>query len=266
MGRGGLSDHNYALKTGFDPESAAWPAWIADLVGPSLLPRVDPVGTAWAPVDSSVAADLGLSASCQVHAGTTDSIAAFLAAAPLEDDVAVTSIGSTLAIKVLSNQRVDVPAMGLYAHRVRDFWLVGGASNTGGAVLAHFFSTDDLERLSADIDPDDPTGLDYYPLLEAGERFPVNDPDLRPRLTPRPTSDVAFLQGLFEGIARIEAQSYALIAAQGGPMPSRIYSAGGASKNTALTQIRQRALGVDLPRALHTEASIGAASLTGLVG
>ena len=123
-----------------------------------------------------------------------------------------------------------------------------------------------LERLSADIDPDDPTGLDYYPLLEAGERFPVNDPDLRPRLTPRPTSDVAFLQGLFEGIARIEAQSYALIAAQGGPMPSRIYSAGGASKNTALTQIRQRALGVDLPRALHTEASIGAAWLTGLVG
>lgn len=37
--------------------------------------------------------------------------------------------------------------------------------------------------------------LDYYPLLRPGERFPVNDPGLPPRLTPRPEDDAVFLQG-----------------------------------------------------------------------
>ncbi len=62
----------------------------------------------------------------------------------------------------------------------------GGASNTGGAVLKEFFTSDQLKELSAQIDPDQPSGLDYYPLTKPGERFPVNDPHLEPRLTPRP--------------------------------------------------------------------------------
>ncbi|MEM9438515.1 MAG: FGGY family carbohydrate kinase, partial [Pseudomonadota bacterium] len=163
MGVGGLSDFNNALKTGFDPEEAAWPTWIGELIGNSLLPQVDAPGAAWAGLDPAVAGQLGLSLSAQVHAGTTDSIAAFLAAAPMEERVAVTSIGSTLAIKVLSEQRVDLPSMGLYSHRLGDFWLVGGASNTGGAVLAHFFTPDELDHLSGEIDPGTATGLDYYP-------------------------------------------------------------------------------------------------------
>lgn len=37
--------------------------------------------------------------------------------------------------------------------------------------------------------------LDYYPLTKPGERFPVNDPAMQPRLTPRPEDDARFLQG-----------------------------------------------------------------------
>ena len=62
----------------------------------------------------------------------------------------------------------------------------GGASNTGGAVLKEFFTSEQLKELSAQIDPDQSSGLDYYPLTKPGERFPVNDPRLEPRLTPRP--------------------------------------------------------------------------------
>ena len=62
----------------------------------------------------------------------------------------------------------------------------GGASNTGGAVLKAHFTDDQLKELSQHIDPEKPSGLDYYPLLKAGERFPINDPFLEPRLTPRP--------------------------------------------------------------------------------
>lgn len=75
-------------------------------------------------------------------------------------------------------------------------WLVGGASNTGGAVLKRYFTNQQLQQLSARIDPSHPTGLDYYPLTQAGERFPVNDPYLQPRLEPRPADDAIYLQGV----------------------------------------------------------------------
>lgn len=261
MGKGGFSDHNNALKTGFDPEDADWPDWIKELVGEAILPRVDPVATVWEPLDGEVAAEFGLARDAMVCAGTTDSIAAFLAAAPMTKGAAVTSIGSTLAIKVLSDRRVDLPAMGLYSHRVGDFWLVGGASNTGGAVLASFFTPEELTKLSAEIDPTRESGLDYYPLLEPGERFPINDPDHAPRLTPRPSSDAAFLHGLFDGIAAIEAQCYDLIIQEGGAQPRSIYTAGGASGNATFKAIRERVLGRQLQIAAETEASIGTARL-----
>jgi len=76
-----------------------------------------------------------------------------------------------------------------------DGWLVGGASNTGGAVLRKYFTDQQLAALTARIDLSRPTGLDYYPLVTAGERFPVNDPALAPRLEPRPADDAVFLQG-----------------------------------------------------------------------
>uniref|UniRef100_A0A0E0AIN6 Uncharacterized protein n=1 Tax=Oryza glumipatula TaxID=40148 RepID=A0A0E0AIN6_9ORYZ len=117
----------------------------------------------------------------------------------------VTSLGSTLAIKLLSNARVDDARFGVYSHRLDDMWLVGGASNTGGAVLRQLFTDDQLVALSHEIDPSVPSLLDYYPLPKRGERFPVSDPNMMPRLQPRPESDTAYLHGILESIARIEA-------------------------------------------------------------
>lgn len=78
---------------------------------------------------------------------------------------------------------------------------MGGASNTGGAVLRRFFSDAQLAELTQRMDASSPTGLDYYPLTAPGERFPVNDPALQPRLEPRPADDAVFLQvgGLRQG-------------------------------------------------------------------
>ncbi|TIV76123.1 MAG: carbohydrate kinase, partial [Mesorhizobium sp.] len=81
----------------------------------------------------------------------------------------------------------------------------GGASNSGGKVLARHFSVARIIELSAAIDPATETGLDYYPLGTAGERFPIADPTLPPRLTPRPASDADYLKAMLEGIASIEA-------------------------------------------------------------
>lgn len=70
----------------------------------------------------------------------------------------------------------------------------GGASNTGGAVLRRFFDDAALAALTPRLRPDAPTKLGYYPLLRPGERFPIADPALAPRLEPRPADDALFLQ------------------------------------------------------------------------
>ncbi|MDE0210347.1 MAG: FGGY-family carbohydrate kinase, partial [Boseongicola sp.] len=260
-GRGGHSDHNNALKTGLDPATGTWPDWIGNVIDTALLPLAHAAGTPVSEIEPDFANRIGLASSAVVCAGTTDSIAAFLAAAPPKTGTAVTSLGSTLAIKVLSRKRIDDPEIGLYSHRLGDAWLVGGASNSGGAVLAHFFSSEDIDQLSARIDVTTPSGLDYYPLIHAGERFPVNDPNLAPRVAPRPADDAIFLQGLLEGIARIEAQCYSEIEARGGRFPDAIYSAGGGARNPAFTEIRAMTLGIVPTRAESVEAAIGAARI-----
>lgn len=90
-------------------------------------------------------------------------------------------MGSTLAIKLLSTSRIEDARFGVYSHRLDDKWLVGGASNTGGAVLRQIFSDDQLDHLSKLINPLVASPLDYYPLAANGERFPVADPNMIPR-------------------------------------------------------------------------------------
>ena len=58
-------------------------------------------------------------------AGAADSNAAFLAAGVDSVGEAVSSLGSTFAVKLLSNSRVDNAAYGIYSHRLGDAWLVG---------------------------------------------------------------------------------------------------------------------------------------------
>lgn len=259
IGRGGFSDHNNSLKTGFDPETEEWPSWIDKVIDPRLLPQPVAVGTPIGVMRSELVQEFGLSSETMVHAGTTDSIAAFVASSPIKIGNAVTSIGSTLAIKLLSTLRLDDPSIGLYSHRLGDAWLIGGASNTGGAVLAHYFSVEEIQSMSASIDPDQSPKLDFYPLIRPGERFPINDPDLAPRVTPRPADDATFLHGLLEGIAAIEALCYDVIESRGGGYPDRVYSAGGASENETLLSIRSRHLKAPINTASASEAAIGAA-------
>jgi sugar (pentulose or hexulose) kinase len=204
---------------------------------------------------------LGVNPGCMVHAGTTDSIAAFLAADVKHSGDAVTSLGSTLVLKLLSDTRVESLEHGVYSHWFGSRWLAGGASNAGGAVLRQFFDDCQLAQLSARIDPAVASPLDYVPLPKPGERFPVNDPTLAPHLIPRPADDAEFLHGLLESLGRIEARGYGLLAELGASRLVRVETAGGGANNPAWTRIRQRLLGVPVRRAAHTEAAYGAARL-----
>lgn len=260
-GQLGLSDYHNALKLGYDIGALAYPDWLLSLGLTDLLPHVQAPGSLLGKVSAQASDRYQLPRDCAVIAGTTDSIAAFLASGARSPGEAVSSLGSTLVIKLLSETRVDDSRYGIYSHRLGDLWLVGGASNTGGAVLKQFFSDDELQELSERIEGDLPSGLDYYPLTEPGERFPISDPNFAPRLSPRPDSPKQFLHGLLEGIARIEAQGYELLQQLGATPPSRIFTAGGGTQNPTWTQIRQRLLPVPIETATATEAAYGSARL-----
>jgi sugar (pentulose or hexulose) kinase len=259
--RVGVTDYHNALKMGLDLDTLQWPAWVDALADVRTLPTPVAPGSRLDAIARPRARYLGVHAGCQVQAGTTDSIAAFLAAGVSHSGDAVTSLGSTLVLKLLSDSRVESTVHGVYSHWFGNRWLAGGASNAGGAVLRQFFDDRTLASLSETIDPTVASPLDYMPLPRAGERFPVNDPTLAPRLAPRPADDADFLHGLLESLARIEARGYGLLGELGATPLRRVETAGGGAKNPIWTQIRQRLLGVPVARADHTEAAYGAALL-----
>jgi len=260
-GRVGMTDYHNALKMGLDLDELKWPAWVEYLADVDYLPVPVAPGSRLATVSRPRARYLGVNPGCMVHAGTTDSIAAFLAADVSRSGDAVTSLGSTLVLKLLSDTRVESTEHGVYSHWFGDRWLAGGASNAGGAVLRQFFDDRQLAALSETIDPTVASPLDYLPLPRAGERFPVNDPSLAPRLSPRPKDDAEFLHGLLESLARIEARGYGQLAELGAPPVRRVETAGGGARNPVWTRIRQRLLEVPVTRAAHTEAAYGVALL-----
>ncbi|MBD2242905.1 FGGY-family carbohydrate kinase [Nostoc sp. FACHB-888] len=260
-GQLGISDYHNALKLGYDVEELKYPKWLENLQIPIQLPKVLIPGTPIAELRPEIADKLGLHRDCLVCAGTTDSIAAFLASGAKLPSEAVTSLGSTLVLKLLSRTRVEDARYGIYSHRLGDLWLTGGASNTGGAVLKQFFTNAELESLSREIDASIASELDYYPLLKAGDRFPINDPNLAPRLSPRPDNPVQFLHGLLESIARIEARGYELLQQMGADKLSRVYTAGGGAANETWTAIRARHLQVPVVASVYTEAAYGTALL-----
>ncbi|MFB6275501.1 MAG: FGGY-family carbohydrate kinase [Halothece sp.] len=257
----GISDYHNALKLGYDVKHLCYPQWLKDLDSFPILPKVLPPGTAVGSVTSEIAKQFSFPPDCQVCTGTTDSIAAFMASGARQPGEAVTSLGSTLVLKLLSETPVQATQYGVYSHRFGNFWLTGGASNTGGAVLQQFFSEKQLQDLSAQINPAQPTSLHYYPLTEPGERFPINDPNLSPKLTPRPEDHVTFLQGLLESMARIEAQGYEKLQELGATPLSRVYTAGGGAKNETWQTIREQYLKVSVQPSPNTDAAYGSALL-----
>jgi 7-cyano-7-deazaguanine reductase len=246
----GHSDYNNSLKLGYDAEKLKWPDWFSALaVNQALLPRVHTPGEALAPVSAEIAKTFGFAPDTQVMAGTTDGVAAFLSCGATKPGEAVTALGTTLVLKLLSNKPVFSAEHGVYSHRLGKYWLAGGASNSGGAVLLQYFKVEQMREMTPLLDPQSFTGLDYYPLPDVGERFPVNDPTMVTRLEPLPGNSVTFFQGMLEGIGRIEAMGYQLLEKLGAPKLTAVWTTGGGAGNPAWERLRARILGVPLRKA-----------------
>lgn len=261
-GQPGHSDINNCLKTGYDAIQQQWPKWLEALPAvKDKLPIVHQPGSVVATISQHAARQFHLPVTTKIIAGTTDSHAAILATGISHTGEAVTSLGSTLVTKVISDTPVFDKDYGVYSQPFADKWLVGGGSNTGGAILRDYFTDNQMLEMTPAIDPQHDTGLNFYPLSRPGERFPVNDPALQPRLEPRPVKDEKFFQAMLEGIARIEHEAYQRLAELGAPYPTLIKSVGGGAKNNNWTHIRQRYCQTRVEQSEYTEACYGSALL-----
>ncbi len=257
-----VTDENNALKSGYDPVLREWPAWIAKTgFAVAAFPRVVAAGTRISTIAAAVADHFKLPRDVAVVAGTTDGCAAFLASGAAEAGDGVTSLGTTLTLKLLSATPVFAPHYGIYSHRIGDQWLAGGASNTGGAVLAKEFAQEQIVQYTEQIDPAVPTGLEYYPLPKPGERFPINDPGMQPRMMPKPDDQRVYFQAILEGIAAVEALGYRRLAELGASPLRSIRSVGGGAANGKWTAMRLKALSVPALASASEHAAMGTARL-----
>lgn len=97
--------------------------------------------------------------------------------------------------------------------------------------------------------------------MAPGERFPVNDPNLQPRLSPRPQNDVLFLHSLLTSMAKIEQQAYRCLQTAGTTAVKSVRTVGGGSNNRVWQAIRQQFLAVPFITPRYTEAAYGVAQL-----
>mmetsp|Transcript_2507 Transcript_2507/g.4692 ORF Transcript_2507/g.4692 Transcript_2507/m.4692 type:complete len:528 (+) Transcript_2507:306-1889(+) len=324
-----VSDWHNALKLGYDVKTLQYPQWLLqflqqdDIGIPSsssstctncgVLPRVVEPGQPIGPVSKEARDMYGFSEDTMVVGGTTDSNASFLAAAlgggsgdssssstttstsnHPSFGTAVTSLGSTLAIKMLSRTFVEDCERGVYSHRFPSFvgggkdgdasadacttdepssslsspqlWLVGGASNVGCAVLRQEnFTNQELKELSSDMDITIDCELSYYPLTKKGERFPIADGSKEPILEPKPKSGSRqdYLKAILQGISKVERMGYDTLGMLGAnpPFPKVIMTTGGGSKNEKWMQMRQRLLQSQDSSSLVSSSSSSPSSL-----
>ena len=231
------------IRMGWDLSNNSWPEKFENLKWLKCLPKIISSGQIMGNICNKKANELNLPKKLKVIAGTTDSNAGVLASFPSKND-GITILGSTIVVKKF----VDTPltGIGISNHKIFGNWLSGGASNAGGAVLLDFFNQEYIKELSKQINPYKSTGIDLLPLSKKGERFPIDDPHLQPKLEPRPVSDSLYLHALLEGLAKIEARSWQKLHELGADLPKQIITIGGGAKNITWKKIREKEIGIPI--------------------
>ena len=258
MGHWRWGEEGNNLRLGWELERQCWSGELSSAAWAAALPQIVASGQALGSLQPQVAALLGLGSHCQVVSGTTDGNASVLAADPAPGD-GVAVLGTTLVLKQFHN--APMQGAGINNHRLAGRWLVGGASNAGAGVLRRFFSDQQLQELSRQIDPRQPSGLQLRPLPQRGERFPIDDPTLEPVLEPRPVSDALYLQGLLEGLCELERLGWQRLQQLVATPIQRVLSVGGGARNPQWRQLRRQALGLPVLDRSGTSAATAMARL-----
>jgi len=282
------TDENNALKLGYDSVNDCWPTWVSALITETIdttniqLPKVVRPGSKLNNVLPRIAKEFDFNPNLNVMAGTTDSIAGFLAAGASKPGDCVTSLGSTLAIKAVLDRPVFNAKYGIYSHRLGKYWLVGGASNSGGAIILNYYSIEEMTVLESKLTKPlleefikITSQSEHYPLLKPGERFPIADSELTPNMPKMPSSPfrdihtsnealnqhTQFYLKLLKGVSNIERLSYKKLASLSRLEPKRLFTVGGGIKNRSWMQIRKGLINIQEHSAVSAHAAYGVTRL-----
>ncbi len=231
------------VKLGWNIANKSWPESFESFSLTKSIPLIKKSGSILGKINQSIANLLGTNDHLLLISGTTDANAAFIAAEVKEDE-GLTILGTTIVLKKIIKKTFSHP--GITMHRVNGEWICGGSSNAGCGVLSKFFSDLEIKELSQQINPRKKTTFNYLPLNSLGERFPTNDPYLKPITIPRPVSDALFLHGLLEGLAKIELKGWQKLKTLSGYFPKKIITIGGGSKNPQWKSIREKTLKIPI--------------------
>jgi sugar (pentulose or hexulose) kinase len=271
------TDTSTALKTGYDVLDGRWPAAVLAELGLDVdaLPDVVLPGQALGGVGADVAAATGLRPGTPVLAGMTDGCAAQLGAGAVRPGDWNAVLGTTLVLKGVTDHLLHDPTGTVYCHRgpQAGWWLPGGASSTGAAVLAELIEPSRFEEHTEALLTDPPADLPVvYPLSGTGERFPFAAPDARGFWLdddrPRPLDELvgavgerAAFAALAEGVAFVERLCVDHVAALGADTGGRRTITGGATRNRWWNQRRADVLSTALERPDQAEPAVGMALL-----
>jgi sugar (pentulose or hexulose) kinase len=190
----------------------------------------------------------------------TDGCASQIASGAVNPGEWNTTIGTTLVVKGVTTKEIKDPEGRLYNHRhPEDFWMPGGASNTGADWVTKEFQ-DDLSRMEEQASQLIPTGLMAYPLLQEGERFPFIAPQAR-GFSPDNLSPAQKFAAYMEGVAYIERYAFEMIEKLSGEKITAVFTAGGGSKNNTWLIIRSNVLNLPIYKMKYVTGAMGAAIL-----
>lgn len=269
-----VTNFSDALKTGYDLHNERWPDFIETKLGISLsrLPAVIRPGAVIAHVSPACAEATGLPVGIPVLAGMTDGCTSQISTGAVAPGDWNSTLGTTLVVKGVTEQLLLDPQGRIYSHRhPAGFWLPGGASNTGGEAIALRFPQEKWAEFNAQALDIAPTDTIIYPLTRLGERFPFARPTAEGFVldlpsgaitTYLPQSDRLLASDYtahLEGVAYVERLAYEVLASLGAKIGDTLYSAGGATRSRAWSQLRADILGRTLVRPEITGGAMGAA-------
>ena len=257
------SDTSNALKTGYDLVNLRWPAFLGRKlsIDTAKLPSVGVPGTPTVPLRKSVAAATGLSARTMLTRGLTDGTAAFVSGGAADVGEWVSSLGTTLVVKGISQEIIKDPQGRLYSHRHPDgMWLPGGASSVGGECLAAKFPPEALGAWDGPALARTPTGLIVYPLVRKGERLPFHAPEAEGFAIGKPPDEQTNYAAYMEGVGFVEKWIFDLLEELGASVGDTVFAVGGGAKSGEWLQIRANILNRALVRpAGEVSSAMGAA-------
>jgi sugar (pentulose or hexulose) kinase len=245
------TDWSHALKTGIDLSTKTWlPEKVESAKKSGIsLPNVVSPGFL---LGKMAGTDI------PIYSGMTDGCTAQISVGSAVVGSAVTTLGTTMVIKVISDHQVV--GNGFYSHLLPDNrWLSGGASNLGGISFSRFAT--DISRWDKLAEEYGPSSIVSYPIPGTGERFPISNRQLSAISSGTPKNEVDEYRSILEGIAFAERLAYETLTKAGAPQSAQVFTVGGGSKSAVWNAIRATILQRSISTVGISGSDIGAAMI-----